>query len=52
MRKWGFAIVGGEDPCFCCVYEAAKCCAVGFECVAEEFKIGEVDTGRDVVDIR
>ncbi len=34
------------------IYKAAKGCAVGFECVAEEFKIGEVDTGRDVVDIR
>jgi hypothetical protein len=36
----------------CRVYKAAKGCAVGSECVAEEFKIGEVDTGRDVVNIR
>jgi hypothetical protein len=51
-RKWGCAIAGGEDPCFCRVYKAAKGCAVVFECVAEELKIGEVDTGRDVIDIR
>jgi hypothetical protein len=51
-RQWGRAIAGGDDPCFCRVYEAAEGWAIGFECVAEEFKIGEVDTGRDVVDIR
>jgi hypothetical protein len=50
-RKWGHAIAGGEDPCFCHVYKAAKGCAIDFECVAEEF-VGEVDTGKDVVDIR
>jgi hypothetical protein len=43
---------GDEDPYFCRVYEAAKGCTIGFECVAEEIEIGEVDTGRDVFDIR
>jgi hypothetical protein len=37
---------------FCCVDKAAEGCAIGFECVAEEFKIRELDTGGDVVDIR
>ncbi len=39
--------------CHCSrVDKAAEDCIVGFECVAEEFEIGEVDTGRNVVDIR
>ncbi len=37
---------------FCHVYKAAKGCTIGFECVAEEFEIREVDTDRDVVDIK
>jgi hypothetical protein len=48
-RKWGHAIAGGEDPYFCHVYEAAEGCAIGFECVAEEFEIGEVDTGVEML---